>query len=32
MEHNFNGLSLDSNGELIKCGSSGKVEMNQPDK
>lgn len=27
MEHNFNGLSLDSSGKLIKFGSSGKVEM-----
>ncbi|PNY12349.1 hypothetical protein L195_g008978 [Trifolium pratense] len=29
---NFNGLSLDSNGKIIKFSSSGKVEMNQPDK
>jgi len=28
MEHNFNGLSLDSSGKLIKFGSSGKVKTN----
>jgi hypothetical protein len=27
MDHNFNGLSLDSRGKLIKFSSSGKVEM-----
>ncbi|RHN66931.1 hypothetical protein MtrunA17_Chr3g0097171 [Medicago truncatula] len=27
MEHNFNGLSLNSSGKLIKFGLSGKVEM-----
>ncbi|GAU50188.1 hypothetical protein TSUD_131430 [Trifolium subterraneum] len=32
MEQNFNGLSLDSNGKLIKFSSSGKVAMNQPER